>query len=216
MSGKYNIRIRMVNKQPIFQSVFGGQWHELPPVMHKHYANRPFSRDVVTAKGIMKVEISNFARILMPFLRFSGTLVPYEGDNIPVTVHFRSDPASNSFIFDRIFSFPGRKPVIFRSRMIPAGKNRMIEFMRIGIAWLAGFDFDGQYVRMSHEGYTFSLFGKLLPLPLEWLIGKGEAFEQALDDDSFLMDMKIRHPLWGTVYGYSGTFTIMAINLEPV
>ena len=49
---------------PIFQSIFGEQWSVLPPVMHKHYANRPRSNDVVTVEGLMKVEVSLFVKLL--------------------------------------------------------------------------------------------------------------------------------------------------------
>ena len=40
---------------PIFQSVFGDDWPRMPPVMHLHYANRPYGCDISTAKGTMSV-----------------------------------------------------------------------------------------------------------------------------------------------------------------
>ncbi len=35
--------------EPIFAEVFGAQWDRLPPALKAHYANRPFSNDVVDA-----------------------------------------------------------------------------------------------------------------------------------------------------------------------
>lgn len=199
---------------PTFQPIFGEQWAHLPPVMHKHYANRPYCRDVVTVEGVMKVEVSPFARLLAPILRITGALVPYEGENIPVTVHFRSEPNSNIYVFDRIFHFPGKPPYNFRSRMQPVGGNEIVEFMRIGIGWRASYRWDGSKIVMAHRGYVVRLFGKLQRLPLELLLGSGNAWEEAIDDNHFRMYMDIRHKLWGKVYAYSGEFTVTEMALD--
>jgi len=204
----------MTNSTPIFQSIFGEQWSELPPVMHKHYANRPYCNDVVTVEGIMKVEVSPFARLLSPLLRITGALVPYAGDNIPVTVHFRSEPNSDVYCFDRIFHFPDKPPYHFRSRMQPVGDSEVIEFMRIGIGWRARYSYDGRKVVMAHRGYAMKLFGKLVHLPLELLLGSGNAEEEALSDSRFRMYMDIRHPLWGKIYAYSGEFTVTEMAFD--
>ena len=179
--------------------------------MHKHYANRPFSNDRVTVEGLMKIEVSAFARLLSPLLRLAGTLVPYGGNNIPVTVHFQSEPNSNVYCFNRIFHFPGKKAYHFKSRMQPVGGNNVIEFMRIGIGWHARYEWNGYRVMITHQGYAIRLLGKLLYLPLEWLLGNGNAWEEAIDDNRFRMNMDIRHPLFGTVYAYSGEFTVINI-----
>ncbi len=199
---------------PIFQSIFGQQWPLLPSVMHKHYANRPYCNDVVTVEGIMKVELSLFARLLSPLLRIAGALVPCAGENIPVTVHFRSEPDSNIYVFDRIFCFPGKAPYHFRSRMQPVGGSEIVEFMRIGIGWQVRYGYDGQKVVMAHRGYVMKLFGKLIRLPLELLLGRGYAEEEALSDKSFRMYMDIRHPLFGKIYSYSGEFALTEMVLD--
>lgn len=197
---------------PIFQAIFGDQWNQLPAVMHKHYANRPFSEDVVTVEGIMKVELSPLARMLSPLLRLSGALVPYSAENITTTVHFRSEKDTAAFCFDRIFRFPQKPLYHFRSRMIPVGSNEVVEYMPIGIGWHAAFHYDGKRVLLTHRGYRIKLFGKEMRAPLEWLLGKGEAFEEAMDDNRFLMRMDIRHALFGLVYSYSGVFTVSEVK----
>jgi len=210
----HNLEHSKIPQSPIFQSIFGEQWPQLPPVMHKHYANRPYCNDVVTVEGIMKVEGSSFARLLSPLLRVTGALVPYEGDNIPVTVHFRSEPNSDVYCFDRIFHFPGKPPYHFRSRMQPVGDSEVVEFMRIGIGWHARYSYDGRKVVMAHRGYAIKLFGKLVRLPFELLLGNGNAWEEALSDDRFCMYMDIRHKLWGKIYAYSGEFTVTEMALD--
>ena len=204
-----------VNDIPIFQSVFGeATWNHLPPVMHKHYANRPYSHDVVTVEGSMKIELSLIARLLSPLFRLSHALVPCAGDKVPVTVHFRSEPESDIYAFDRIFHFTGQPPYHFRSRMQPVGGNEVIEFMRIGIGWRAAYSFDSTRVILAHRGYAIKLFGKIIHLPLNWLLGKGSAEEEALDENRFRMAMEVRHWLFGKVYAYSGEFSVNEVSLD--
>jgi hypothetical protein len=196
--------------EPIFQPVFGPQWRQLPTLMQQRYANRPYSDDVVTVEGTLTIRRSALARVLSPLLRLAGALVPYDGGPVPVTVHFRSEPQGDGYIFDRHFHIPGRAPYHFRSRMRQAGGNEVVECMRIGIGWRARFSWDGQRVAMAHVGYALPLAGHWLSLPLEWLLGCGTAWEQPLDGQRFAMAMEIRHPLWGLVYAYSGEFTLTA------
>ncbi len=196
--------------EPIFKSIFGKDWDNLPPVMKKHYPNRAYHNDRAMVEGVMKVESSMLGRLMTPFFRLAGTLVPYEGDNIPATVTFISTENSDSFQFDRVFHFPGHAPYRFHSRMKPVGGNELVEFMRFGIGWHMTCSWTGSKVVLAHKGYVINLFGFLLPLPIGWLMGQGYADETPINDDEFSMTMEIRHPLWGKVYGYSGTFKVIA------
>lgn len=208
----------MTKSAPIFQFIFGEQWQNLPPVMHKHYANRAGTSDAVTVEGFMKIEVSTFAKLLTPLFRLSGALVPYSGENIPVTVNFRSEKNSSAYCFNRIFNFPNKPPYHFRSKMLPIGGNvcgnQVVEFMPIGIGWNASYRWDGKKVLIEHCGYKMKIFGKLLPFPLEWFLGKGRAWEEAISDDKFKMYMDIRHPLFGRIYAYSGEFTVTKVELD--
>jgi hypothetical protein len=201
------------NNAPTFQPMFGEQWRHMPPVLHKRYANRPHCSDVVTVEGIMKVEISRFARFLSPLLRLAGALVPYAGENIPVVVRFRSQPNSNIYGFDRTFHFP-EKPYRFFSRMLPIRGDEFVEFMRIGIGWHASCSWNGQKVIYAHRGYAVKPFGKLIRLPLELLLGSGTAWEEPLSHDCFRMYMDLRHPLWGKIYSYSGEFAVTEMQTD--
>jgi hypothetical protein len=204
----------MSERAPIFRNIFGASWDQLPPVIREHYANRPFSRDVVVVEGVMDVELSGMARLFAPLLRISGALVPIEGREIPVTVTFRSDPDSKAFIFDREFRFAGRKPYHFRSAMVPVAGHEVIEWMAIGFGWRAAFSYAEGQVRLDHRGYALRCFGRVIPMPVEWLFGRGEAWERAIDDTRFAMEMTIRHRLFGMLYGYRGTFRIGEMRLD--
>ena len=203
-----------MQNQPIFMSVFGTQWEALPAVMHKHYANRGYSSDRVTVDGLMKIEVSFFVKLLFPFMRLIGALAPYAGENVPVTVHFDSEQNSNTFYFTRIFYYPNRAPYHFCSRMIPIGGNEVVEYMPAGIGWHAAYSFDGEKIRLQHLDYKIKIFGRTFSLPLELVLGKGHAEEEAISDECFRMYMDIRHPLFGKVYGYSGEFKINEVILH--
>jgi hypothetical protein len=208
-----------MSKLPIFQSVFGVPWADLPLVLQKHYAIRAYSRDCVVAEGTMTIRRGWITRLLSPFLTAFGALVPCDGENIPTTVRFYSGPESSAFHFDRVFHFPGRAPFRFLSRLEPVAGAEMIEFMRFGIGWRCRYHIDGVRadrvrVILSHVGYVVKIHRWLIPLPLVWILGKGAAEEEALTEDRFKMWMTITHPIWGEIYRYEGGFQITAVTCE--
>ena len=199
--------------EPIFKSIFGAHWDLLPAVMHKHYANRPFSTDRVTVKGALTIRLSWYYKLLSPILKLTHTLVSADGDNVPTIVNFLSEPTSNAFCFDRHVEIAGA-PLRFFSRMVPAGGNEMIEHTGSGLAWHCRFAFDGKRVLLQHLGYVTHLFGHRVRLPLEFLLGRGDAWEEAVNDDTFAMYVEIRHFLLGRLYTYSGSFTVTEMQLD--
>lgn len=194
---------------PTFMAIFSDDWDKLPEVMKQHYANRPFSNDITIAEGIMTVESSPLIRALKPLFRLMGTLVPYEGVDIPVTVHYRSMPDSDGYVLDRIFHFPGRKPYNYRSTMYPVEGRQVAEVMRAGLCWRTLMSWRDGKVRMDHKGYGFRIFGKIIPFPIDFLFGRVYAEETAISDDEFSMMMEITNRWTGKTYGYSGTFKIV-------
>lgn len=199
--------------QPILQTVFQDKWQTLPTVLQRRYANRPFSHDVVTIDGFLTIEMSRLSTLMAPILRLTGTLVPYGGKNIPVTVQFRSERNSNACHFERTFRFSGRAPYPFNSTLRHVGGADLIETMPTGIGWQASYRVDAGMIRLAHRAYRISLFGRTLRLPIEWLFGRTAAEEEAVDDNHFRMAMQIVHPLFGRVYSYHGTFEIISVNV---
>lgn len=197
---------KMALSEPIFQPIFGESWHELPLVMLKHYANHPYSDDVVTVEGTMDVTCKWYVK---PFFKLMGMLPPHNAKNVSVTVHFSSQPDSNAFCFNRIFYFNKQKPYHFHSRMIQIKENEVAEEMASGIRWHCYYGWDGEKVTLRHKGYSFKLLGKAVMLPVTWLVGKGEADEIPLDDNCFAMRAAIIHPLLGMLYEYKGQFEVI-------
>jgi hypothetical protein len=201
--------------KPIFTDVFAEQWDDLPPVMKAHYANRPFTHDNVTVEGTLDVEMATWLKPLSGLIKLTGMLTPYAGKAVPVKVHFFSEPDGQAFVFQRIFAFPGKPEIIFRSRMVPKAAHEVIEYMKMGVGWRASYHYDGQRVVMRHLGYVIRVFGRDIPLPgfLGALVGHGKAWEEALTDDTFAMRMELTSPLFGKLYAYGGTFRITKVSL---
>lgn len=196
----------MASQEPIFKPIFGDSWRNLPPVMHKHYRNRPYCDDVTTVEGRMDVICKWYLR---PMFWLLHTVPPYSETDIPVTVHFTSAPDSADFGFNRIFRFTGRKPFHFRSRMTQVTGSEVAERMRFGIRWHSNYCWDGRRVTLQHKGYSLQVGNVSIPLPVTWLIGRGDAYESPVDDQVFDMSATITHPLLGTIYQYRGRFTVM-------
>jgi predicted DCC family thiol-disulfide oxidoreductase YuxK len=199
--------------RPIFMDVFGADWDSLPVIFHKHYANRPYGDDIVTVEGVLEVHCAGPIRLLSPLLALTGGIPPFTARGVPATVRFKSDHESSAFHFNRLFRFPGRKPYVFHSRLIPCGGNEMIEVMPFGLGWRASYAWENGKVVLRHRGYVLHLLGHDIPLPLTPILGRGHAEETAIDDETFDMHMEIIHPWWGSIYGYRGRFTVTSMDL---
>ena len=197
-----------MSKAPIFKSFFGSNWDKMPPVLQKRYANTANSKDEVIVDGILDVHLSKWAKLLSPFLRFCGALVPYADKNIPVTVRFNSDALTNHVGFNRTFNFKNRNAYRFSSKLVPTTQETVIEFMRFGLGWCMHLHYDGKKVRMDHRGYIWKIGKMKIPLPFEFILGRGYATEEAISDNEFFMYFEILHPFFGKVFGYDGKFAL--------
>lgn len=195
----------MSKHEPIFKPVFGESWETLPPVMHKHYANRPYCDDVSTVEGVLDVMCTWY---LKPIFWVIGTVPPHTQAGVPVTVHFTSQPTDAAFSFHRIFNFKNRKPFHFRSRMTHVGGDEVMERMNYGICWHSHYGWDGEKVTLRHKGYSWRVGRINIPLPVTWLMGRGDATEWPIDEETFEMSATITHALLGKVYEYKGRFRV--------
>ncbi len=95
--------------------------------------------------------------------------------------------------------------------MIPTGDNKVTEAMKMGLCWQSKFSWANNKVTLSHNGFSIKLFGRLIPLPLTWLIGHIHAEEEAVSETRFKMFVEINHWLLGKIYEYRGEF-----EMEPI
>jgi len=210
------LRLRKINKidnlnkknEPIFKSIFGEAWDGLPPVIKKHYANRPYTDDLVTVEGTLDVFCAGPIKALWRLFVLMKNIPPFSEKNVPVTVNFRSDKDTQRFHFHRAFHFKDRKPYDFRSYMIQIKDNEVMEVTGMGMGWRAYYGWKNGKVVMKHSGYSLKFMGYYIPMPLHLLIGEGYAEEIPVDDDTFDMCMHLTHPKWGKIYEYKGRFKV--------
>ncbi len=195
--------------EPTFKPIFGDAWYELPIVIKKHYANRPFTADRVTVEGHLDILCARQMRLLSPLLWLMGSVPPVNEKAVPVTVHFDSAPQDRTFSFTRIFHFPGRRPYSFHSSMMQIRDNEVVEVMRYGLCWRMIYQWRDGKVVLQHKGYALKIFGYLVPLPLTLLLGRGDAEEMAIDENTFEMRATVTHFWVGKVYEYKGRFRVI-------
>lgn len=197
-----------MSNEPIFKSIFGEDWERLPPVMHKHYANRPYSNDTTVVEGTLDVRCAGPIKALSWLFWLMRGIPPHNEKNVPVSVYFESDEHSKFFHFNRDFNFKTRNPYHFKSRMIQTKGNEVIEVMRSRLGWRMNYVWEDERVKLKHKGYVLYVFGCFIPLPLTLFMGEGNAEEIAVNDDTFDMVVTITHPWWGNIYEYKGRFTV--------
>ena len=200
---------RVQNHEPIFKSIFGKSWDRLPPVMHKHYANRSHTDDLVTVEGRLDVMHAGPVKLFRYVFLFLELVPPFTEKNVPVRVDFKSTRDSNAFQFNRCFIFKGKKIYNFKSRMLQISGSEVVELMRFGIGWRMDYLWQDNKVILKHKGYLLNVFGFLVPLPITWLLGRGHGEEVAVDEDSFKTRVDICHPWWGKIYEYKGQFKVI-------
>ena len=203
----------MAGNGPLFEEIFGEDWASMPAVFHSHYANRTHKDDVVRVTGAMDIRQSWLMRLAAPLFRMTKTLVPVDRKGIEPEVIFRTQSDSACFWYHRHFSVDEGDTYTFVSRLERMGGNQVTEWTGAGIGWHSTFTFDGSRVRLDHIGYRLKLGRLTIPLPVTWLFGIPSAWEQAIDDKHFRMEMTIRHWLFGLLYSYSGEFKIIEVNL---
>ena len=182
---------------PIFKPIFGNIWDDLPLALKKHYANRRYANDKVMVEGYLDVSCVKYMRFLRPVFWMLSTVPQMNKKAVAVTVHFESKLDTKEFCFNYAFHFKDKKPYEFRSRMAQIKDNEVMEVMevmRFGICWHMRYLWEDEKVKLRHKGYALKLFGHFIPLPITWLMGRGDVDEWAVDDETFDMYANITHP----------------------
>ena len=186
----------------------------MPQVFHAHYANRAGHDDVVVATGRMEIWQSRWMQPFAFLFRWTKTLVPVRQNDIATTVMFRTRKDESAFWYERRFDLGNGRQVEFVSRLEHRSGDQVIEWTGSGIGWWSTFTFEEGRVVLSHLGYRVRLAGFEQSLPLTWLFGRPSAWEEAVSENEFRMEMSIDHPLLGRIYSYAGHFRIEEIALE--
>ncbi len=184
----------------IMRAALGSEWKRLPTALRAHYQSAA-NRDI----GVLDVEYPRGMQPYLQVLRLFGVLVNRRGRNIPTIVEKHVEGGIQHW--RRALQFPDGKEIVFDSRWLHEGGRRIVEYVGPMLGLCMEPRVEGE--ALVYEGRCFVVkLGRLrLRLP-EWLVlGHTTIVERALDETHFTMDFRLRHPLFGELYRYSGTFT---------
>ena len=106
----------------------------------------------------------------------------------------------------RTIRFSQDKIILFKSFWFHDGSNELIEYVNPFLGLRMSVHVENN--ELHYEGCNFVVkLGKfLLPIP-EWLVlGHTTIIETAISETEFKMNFKLKHPLFGTLFSYSGKF----------
>jgi hypothetical protein len=187
----------MNESDPVLKQALGSDWSSLARVIQTHYGLTPLTDEQIYLKGMMdRVSYSSVAALLMPFAVFTGALVPYRGQNVPVDAINASMPGRPEYFWTRTFHFPGRKPYTFRSAMICTANGELTEYVRFGLGIRFAVSVMNGGLIERDLGYVWKIGKWSLPLPIQLLLGKSYVEEIPISDSEYEMDNDTS-ALWG-------------------
>ena len=195
--------------EPVFKTILGESWDKLGGVIQKHYFLRPYSEDYICVTGTMsEVRHSFIAKLFIPMGWLFGAIVPFQGKDIPIDVHYNSSNTNSNIYWDRVFKFSVKRHFHFKSHMVHCRENEVIEFVRFGVGLKLKVTAEDGALVFRDTGYIWRIFGINIPIPGRILIGRAYVEERPIDNNNFLMRMQVVHPVFGELFVYKGQFRV--------
>jgi Domain of unknown function (DUF4166) len=200
----------MKDSIPLMQKALGNSWHDLPPVIQRHYQLQADQQTANVVTGIMHVNYPFFVRPMLFITRLMGGLIDLKGDNMDARVEkwVKADSPKTLF-WKRTLQAPNGKNTVFASRMEYQQDNELIEFVGFGLGLCLKLTVENNRLVYRSNGHLWQI-GKLrIPIPDLLFLGHAAITETAVSEQEFDLDFKIEHPLFGLTYQYGGRFALM-------
>jgi len=181
------------------QIALADQWQQLPPALQAHY-----QLNTNTDVGQLNIEYPVYMQPFLTFLRLFGVLINKRGENIDTTVdkHMQEDIQ----YWKRSICFSENKIIYFNSFWVYAGGNELIEYVNPFLGLRMSVHIENSELHYVGRSFVLKLWKLIIPIP-EWLLlGHTTIVETGLSDSEFKMDFKLKHPLFGRIFRYSGRF----------
>ena len=192
--------------QSLMQQALGKQWEQLPKALQSHYNNNADGHNVAT--GRLTINYPNFMQWPFNALRLAGALVNRRGKNLPTTVE-RKMQAGKQY-WHRTICFPDGKEIHFKSLFVYIPKNNeFIEYTNRLLGLKMKVHVENEKLIYESCGYVLKLGSFLLPIPESLSLGHASIIETAVDEKTFDMDFRLKHPLLGEIFSYKGQFTTL-------
>jgi hypothetical protein len=192
----------------LIKLALGEQWNNLSAKIQARFEDEPSASKPKEYDGVMtEVSCSKLGKLMTYFTRLiNAPLIPYCEKNVPIEVKVYKESGNPIDHKSRIYYFTGKKPFKVHSAMSLNNKGEFEEYVN---SWL------GMKMKVyAAEGNLYfegmSYFVKIanwrLPIPL--LISPGRAYIKHSDygDDSFLVRIEMKHPLFGMMFLQEGIF----------
>ena len=188
-----------MNNKSLMQIALGDQWQELPPALQAHYQSNANS-DI----GKMDIEYPIYMQPYLTVLRLFGVLINRRGKNIPTIV--QKNMNGDVQYWKRTIRFSQDKTILFNSFWVHESSNELIEYVNSFLGLRMSVHIENNELHYEGRNFVVKLGKFLLPIP-EWLVlGHTTIVESAVSDHEFQMNFKLRHPLFGIIFSYSGIF----------
>ncbi|MEZ5535192.1 MAG: DUF4166 domain-containing protein [Thiolinea sp.] len=179
--------------ESLMQQALGEQWQQLPEGLQRHYTEDATGQR--RERGVLTIAYPGWMQWPLNGLRLMGALLNQRGENVPTEVSTQMDGDVQRWT--RTVRYPDGREVLFRSAVVYAGGNELIEYTNALLGLRMQVRVAEGKLRYESRGYVLKLGGVKLPVP-EWLaLGHASIEETALDERRFAMDFRLRHPLLG-------------------
>lgn len=193
------------NNKSIMQNALGEQWDNLPEALKAHY--RENSKGENFAEGWLDIDYPWFMQWPLSLLRLMGALINRRGKTLPSTAS--KTMKDNKQHWHRNIAFPNGKSMHFNSVFVSNGGNEIIEYTNAFLGLKMYVYVEDDKLRYESKGYVLKLGRFKVPIP-EWMaLGHASIIEQQYmkdDKQTFKMDFRLRHPLFGEIFCYKGVF----------
>ncbi len=193
------------NNKSLMQLALGKQWHKLPKALQNHYGSN--EQGVNRAQGKLDISYPWFMQWPLTVMRLFGALVNKRGKGLNTEVS--KSMINGQQFWHRVIRFPDGRSLNFTSTITLNNKGDFIEYVNPFLGLKMRAFVENQQLRYESKGYVLKLGKAIIPIP-EWLaLGHASIIESEFDEtdsQTFVMDFRIKHPLFGEVFCYKGRF----------
>lgn len=185
------------------QQALGEAWQQLPTGLQVHYL---MTSNIHREQGYLDVEYPKWLQWPLNLLVRTGALLNRRGKAVPTTVERRLENGKEFWF--RTLVFADGETMTFTSQTVCVAPMQIIEFSNGFLGLRMTLSSEDDCLRYHSDGYVLKLADRLIRIP-EWLaLGYASIEERAVGENRFVMDFKLRHPLFGQIFRYSGDFEV--------
>ncbi|MDX1576096.1 MAG: DUF4166 domain-containing protein [Kiloniellales bacterium] len=183
-------------------------WWRLEPAIRARFAEDVKAGQVKAYEGVMsEVACSKAGWLLAQVCRLLGTpLATAAGLEVPTTVLVYPDPKGRGTVWDRIYFFPGKRPVTVRSSKVLDEDSRLLERIGGGFGMVLRVFEQDRALHMVSQAYFLEWRGRRIYLPAPLTPGTAHVIHSDEGGGRFRFRLIITHPVLGCLFSQDGRF----------